>query len=685
VQAQTPEKPAGSGTEAAPYQIATLENLYWIAYPYGYDGRDTCHYIQTANIDASTTTNWHTGEGWPSIWQFTGSYDGQGYTIDKLFIYRVGDEYNYAGMFGNIGAATLQNIVLTNIDITGELYIGGLVGYGEGATITNCTVTGTVNGNSGVGGLVGLGKKVTIENCCSTCEVTGSMEDTGGLIGYSGEQSSISNCCATGQVTGHYRVGGLIGSLWEKVTLSNSYSTSDVSSKDNSYDAGGLVGYVAQASVINCYATGVVSCPESTGGLIGFVEQLTLNASFWDIENSNIDSSSGGIGKTTAQMKSSTTFTSMGWNFDMIWDINDTTNNGYPFLRWQISDSNNNQNDEIIITAGNTSPQHFDSAGVTIEFQEGNPNTFDLTLQVIKTDSLPNVVIPLPNGVQNLSPRYWTITANPTPINGTYNITIDLTGISGITDCSTLYVLKRENNSQSWQNATDLGGAVDYSKCPDSIIVTGLTSFSDFVIGGSDDNPLPVELSSFNGTSTNAGVVLSWKTVSEVGNAGFVLYRNGEKIASYKNVEALRGQGTTSSETNYSFIDAAVYYGENYTYSITSVDNSGDLHNYSQTLNINVTEIVTEISKANEYALEQNYPNPFNPSTTIKFSLKQAGKVTFRVFDILGREVYKEILDGNSGKNRPIAFEGKYLNSGVYFYQIQANGFSATRKMMLLR
>ncbi|ACF14208.1 conserved hypothetical protein [Chloroherpeton thalassium ATCC 35110] len=83
--------------------------------------------------------------------------------------------------------------------------------------------------------------------------------------------------------------------------------------------------------------------------------------------------------------------------------------------------------------------------------------------------------------------------------------------------------------------------------------------------------------------------------------------------------------------------------------------------------------------------MSQNYPSPFNPSTTIAFSLKQAGKVTFRVFDMLGRVVHQEIFNGKSGENAPISFDGKRLMSGVYFYQINANGFSSTKKMMLLK
>jgi len=199
------------------------------------------------------------------------------------------------------------------------------------------------------------------------------------------------------------------------------------------------------------------------------------------------------------------------------------------------------------------------------------------------------------------------------------------------------------------------------------------------------DNPLPVELSPFSGVSTENGVVLSWKTLSEKDNAGFVLSRNGVEIANYQTVEALNGAGTKSGETNYSFTDAEVELGETYTYKLASIDFSGERHEYETSTTVTFTETARPETEPTEYALSQNYPNPFNPSTTVKFSLKQAGTVTFEVFDILGRVVYKEVLQGRAGENAPISFDGKRLKSGVYFYRISSGSFSSTKKMMLLK
>jgi PKD repeat protein len=91
-----------------------------------------------------------------------------------------------------------------------------------------------------------------------------------------------------------------------------------------------------------------------------------------------------------------------------------------------------------------------------------------------------------------------------------------------------------------------------------------------------------------------------------------------------------------------------------------------------------------EIDLFDEFKLFQNYPNPFNPKTTISWQQPIESKVTIKIFDVLGKEI-KTILDEemNSGSNQ-IDFDGDWLPSGVYFYQITAGNFSQIRKMLLL-
>ena len=223
---------------------------------------------------------------------------------------------------------------------------------------------------------------------------------------------------------------------------------------------------------------------------------------------------------------------------------------------------------------------------------------------------------------------------------------------------------------------------------PDEVRAT-TTSFSEFILGSNDpDNPLPVELSAFTGVATPTGVRLQWTTQSEQNNAGFEVRRKtaGEDfvtIASYRFDPSLRGKGTTSSTTTYSFVDATVEAGKTYTYRLRSVDYDGTIHDYAQTVSVEVREPVQ--ARVYEYALEQNYPNPFNPTTTIRYSLKELGKVSLRVYDVMGREV-KVLVDGVQGAGEySVVMDATGLSSGVYVYQLRAGGYVFTRKMMLVK
>lgn len=83
--------------------------------------------------------------------------------------------------------------------------------------------------------------------------------------------------------------------------------------------------------------------------------------------------------------------------------------------------------------------------------------------------------------------------------------------------------------------------------------------------------------------------------------------------------------------------------------------------------------------------LYNNYPNPFNPSTVIKYQIPRNGNVKIIIYDMLGREV-KTLVNGFKQKGqREVQFDASGLSSGVYIYRIEANEFSASRKMVLLK
>jgi len=86
-----------------------------------------------------------------------------------------------------------------------------------------------------------------------------------------------------------------------------------------------------------------------------------------------------------------------------------------------------------------------------------------------------------------------------------------------------------------------------------------------------------------------------------------------------------------------------------------------------------------------EFTLYNNYPNPFNPSTTIKFGIPKESKVILEVFNVLGERVVtlvnKEMTEGY----HEVKFNGASLPGGVYIYKLAADGFSATKKLVLMK
>ena len=124
----------------------------------------SAHYVLGNNINASETETWNSGAGFTPIGngvEFSGDFDGQGYSVDGLYINR--PNTNGVGLFGGISSSDIKNIGVTNIDIQGGYNVGGLVGdNNNGANIMYSYSSGAVSGDSAVGGLVGNNNDGTV-------------------------------------------------------------------------------------------------------------------------------------------------------------------------------------------------------------------------------------------------------------------------------------------------------------------------------------------------------------------------------------------------------------------------------------------------------------------------------------------------------------------------------------------
>jgi plastocyanin len=186
---------------------------------------------------------------------------------------------------------------------------------------------------------------------------------------------------------------------------------------------------------------------------------------------------------------------------------------------------------------------------------------------------------------------------------------------------------------------------------------------------------IPVELVSFNASVNENTVSLSWATATELNNSGFEVLRSSEAEV-WEKIAFVPGNGTTTETQYYSFEDQNLSSGK-YSYKLKQIDFDGS-YEYSNEVYVDVTNPVA-------FELSQNYPNPFNPSTTIKFAIPEATLVTLKVFNALGEEVAL-LVDGfmESGIHE-VNFDAFRLNSGMYFYRIQAGDFTQVKKMTFLK
>jgi photosystem II stability/assembly factor-like uncharacterized protein len=98
-----------------------------------------------------------------------------------------------------------------------------------------------------------------------------------------------------------------------------------------------------------------------------------------------------------------------------------------------------------------------------------------------------------------------------------------------------------------------------------------------------------------------------------------------------------------------------------------------------------ITSAAEESTTPTTFAVFQNYPNPFNPATTIRYQLPTAGHVTLKVYDLLGREVRTLVSDNKKAGQYEVEFNGNNLPSGVYFYRLQTERYTDTKKLLLLK
>ncbi|QEC42328.1 T9SS type A sorting domain-containing protein [Pseudobacter ginsenosidimutans] len=398
--AQTAIAPEGAGTKSNPFQIASLENLYWISQNPD-QWAESNYYIQTANIDALGTANWFPNGsggyyGFPCIGgysqavgnqqsgTFAGTYDGQGFYIYGLYINR-GPEY--VGFFGFTSNATIKNLTLRSPwvivnKVTGAVntwqgsallvangsvnlsfvrirngiftnngihaYIGGMLGRMQAVTAKDCSVDAVVNSTSDNLGQTGMfiGYSESNTGVFTKCSASGafSMNRNGQAGGFFGAVANgnytFSNCFSTVSLNaGSAAVGGFAGTIFGNgTTISNCYSTGTVTGSP----VGGFIGNAsgtAGSRVTNCYSTGRVNSASGGGFIGGGATNITFSGCAFDMTTSA--KTTGANGSTPAGITGrATAAMKVQANFTG-WDFMGETTNGTNDY-WFINASANN-------------------------------------------------------------------------------------------------------------------------------------------------------------------------------------------------------------------------------------------------------------------------------------------------------------------------------------------------------
>jgi hypothetical protein len=94
---------------------------------------------------------------------------------------------------------------------------------------------------------------------------------------------------------------------------------------------------------------------------------------------------------------------------------------------------------------------------------------------------------------------------------------------------------------------------------------------------------------------------------------------------------------------------------------------------------------VNDPNVPNKFGLSQNFPNPFNPTTKISWQSPISSWQTIKIYDVLGNEIATLVNEYKPAGEYEVEFDGNNLPSGVYFYQLRANNYTKTKKMILLK
>ncbi|MDD4375720.1 MAG: hypothetical protein PHR25_02960 [Clostridia bacterium] len=306
---------SGDGTLSNPYTIVTAEDLYNV--------RNDLNgsYIQVADIDLSSYSS---GEGWEPIGTnynnpFKGNYDGGRNKIINLTINRPNSDYQ--GLFGYCYEddynknKKIKNVIIENAKIIGKNYVGAIAGNSE-ISIINSSSTGNITGNQNVGGIIGVGYNVAIDNCYSAGSVNG-LNYVGGIAGsFSGyDFGSLKNSYSTSSIKGKSYVAGIVGITGEGTQIRNVFALNDSITRSEGSDNNVSRVLCEEGEEYQSQKSGIYANQEML-----FKQGSSQGTTNFPNQNKTL-SGKDGLNISLEACKQKETFSSIGWDFENIWNI----------------------------------------------------------------------------------------------------------------------------------------------------------------------------------------------------------------------------------------------------------------------------------------------------------------------------------------------------------------------------
>ncbi|MES2800093.1 MAG: T9SS type A sorting domain-containing protein [Bacteroidota bacterium] len=263
---------------------------------------------------------------------------------------------------------------------------------------------------------------------------------------------------------------------------------------------------------------------------------------------------------------------------------------------------------------------------------------------------------------------YWEINPGGGLSGGTYSLTLQRDGIGIVNDPSLLRIIKSPDPHTNWI-ADGTHGTVTGGPTAGTISRTGMSGFSYFLIGSSNVNPLPIELTSFTALCNDEAneVNVSWSTASEHNSSHFVVDRSLDGVE-WEAIGTVQAAGNSNTPLIYNLVDDAIIVrAQNVIYyRLNQFDNDGALKTYSPT---------TATCAGGAIGMEL-FPNPASSQVNIVVHGDVDASTSIVFTDMQGKEVRKIVYDEKAGKLYTVDIEN--LTPGVYVVSL-LNGNSTNQ------